>query len=518
MSKLRVRGDLELLFQELLKAVETRESSGKLNIDIKGITYDSRQVEPGYLFVAIRGFKADGHEYICQAYERGAAAVVMERKAFLPPGMAWAMVRDTRYALAALSTRFYGNPSVKMKMIGVTGTNGKTTTTNLLATVLRATGCKVGLIGTIHNKIGDRVLPVKHTTPESTDLQRLFSDMYKEDVKTCVMEVSSHALALHRVDGCDFDVTVFTNLTQDHLDFHRDMEEYLKAKIKLFRGLAAPSEKKGTKYAVINTDDTYAPQFIKAADGTVCTYGIKNPADVWAKDIKMDAGGVSFTVDGKWGKCPLNLKITGLFNVYNALAAYTAAAVLEVPPKIIKEVLENTRGVPGRFELVGVGQDFAVIVDYAHTPDGLDNILKTARQLAKGRLITVFGCGGDRDRTKRPLMGGIAARSSDYVLITSDNPRTEDPLKIIDDIEAGVRPVAKGSYTVEPDRRRAIRLAVGMARAGDVIVIAGKGHEDYQIIGSQRLPFDDRKEAESALMDKQDVGSVYGHKKENGLL
>ena len=507
-----------MLFQELLEAVETRETSGKLNISIKGITYDSRQVKPGYLFVAIKGFKADGHEYISQAYGRGAVAVVMERKAILPPGMAWALVHDCRYALACLSTRFYDNPSARMKMIGVTGTNGKTTVTNLLADVFEATGCKVGLIGTIHNKIGDKILPVKHTTPESTDLQRLFSDMSKEEVEACVMEVSSHALALHRVDGCEFDVAVFTNLTQDHLDFHRDMEEYLKAKIKLFSGLAAPSEKKGAKFAVINTDDTYAPQFIKATGGTVCTYGIKNPADVWAKDIKVDAGGVSFTVDGKWGKCPLNLKITGLFNVYNALAAYAAAAVLEVPPKIIKEALENTCGVPGRFELVGDGQDFAVIVDYAHTPDSLDNILKTARQLAKGRLITVFGCGGDRDRTKRPLMGGIAARSSDYVVITSDNPRTEDPLKIIDDIEAGVRSTAKGSYTVEPDRRRAIRLAVRMAHAGDVVVIAGKGHEDYQIIGRKKLPFDDRREVESALRDKQDLESIYGHKKENRLL
>lgn len=491
-----------MLFRELLEVVEIRAAGGDLNSAITGIAYDSRQVKPGFLFVAVKGFRADGHDYIRQAVEQGAAAVVVEREVGLPAGTAWAVAPDTRRALALLSSRFFGNPSARMKLIGVTGTNGKTTTTNLLAAVLTAAGQRVGLIGTIHNRIGHRILPVKHTTPESTDLQQLLGEMAGEGVNACVMEVSSHALALHRVDGCEFDVAVFTNLTQDHLDFHRDMEEYLESKLKLFSGLAAPGQKKGVKYAVINADDAGAERFKKAAGGTVYTYGVKGPADVWAENIRVGARGVHFTVRGKWGRCPLNLKITGLFNVYNALGAFTASAAMGVPTEIIRDALESTRGVPGRFELVDSGQDFAVIVDYAHTPDGLENILKTARQIAEGRLITVFGCGGDRDRAKRPLMGEIAARYSDYAVLTSDNPRTEDPLKIIDEIEEGVRPAAeKGRYAVEPDRRRAIRLAVGMAQRGDVVMIAGKGHEDYQIIGTQKLPFDDRQEAAAALRE-----------------
>jgi len=491
-----------LLFVELLQGVEVRDTGGDPGVEIMGITCDSRQVEPGFLFVAIKGFKTDGHEYVNQAREKGAAAVVLERETALLSGAAWALVPDTRRALALLSARFFGNPSAGIKVVGVTGTNGKTTTTNLLATVMEVAGRKTGLIGTIHNRIGDRILPVKHTTPESTDLQSLLHDMAAEGVDICVMEVSSHALALHRVDGCEFDVAIFTNMTRDHLDFHRDMDEYLKAKLKLFSGLAAPGEKKDQKYAVINADDPHADHFVRAAGGRVYTYGIIAPADARARDVRVNVGGVRFTVVGKWGTCPLEFRITGLFNVYNALAAFTAAAAMDVPVAVIKEALEKVRGVPGRFELVDAGQDFTVIVDYAHTPDGLENVLKTARQITERRLITVFGCGGDRDRTKRPLMGEIAVRYSDYAIITSDNPRTEDPLKIIDDVEAGVRPVAgKNGYTVEPDRRRAIRLAVEKACRGDVVVIAGKGHEDYQIIGGGKFPFDDHREAEAAIRD-----------------
>lgn len=488
-----------MLFRELLEAVEVLSTGGDPNTVITGITYDSRQVQPGFLFVAVKGYKFDGHEYISKALALGAAAVVVERKDELLPVMSWALVHDTRRALALLSARFFGNPSARLKMIGVTGTNGKTTTTNLIASILSGAGHKVGLIGTIHNKIGDRVFPVKHTTPESTDLQALLGEMTAEGVDTCVMEVSSHALALHRVEGCEFDAAVFTNLTQDHLDFHRDMEEYRDVKKRLFSGLSAPGVK-AQKCSILNADDPSAKDLIEGAGGTVFTYGIKCPADVQAEDILVTARGARFTAAGRWGRCTLNLKMTGLFNVYNALAAYTASAALGVPVDVIKASLEAARGVPGRFELVDAGQDFAVVVDYAHTPDGLENILKTAKEVAGGRLITVFGCGGDRDRTKRPQMGAIAARYSDFAVITSDNPRTEDPLAIIQEIEQGLRPDAeKEKYTVEPDRRLAIRLAVGMARPGDVVVIAGKGHEDYQIIGTQKLPFDDRLEAAGVL-------------------
>ncbi|TEB05834.1 UDP-N-acetylmuramoyl-L-alanyl-D-glutamate--L-lysine ligase [Pelotomaculum schinkii] len=489
-----------MLFQELLKSVEVHAADGPQNTVLTGITYDSRKVEPGFLFVAVQGFKHDGAEYIPQAVEKGAVAVVAQKAVTVPPNVAWALVADSRQALALMSASFYGNPSTNMRMVGVTGTNGKTTTTNLIASVLDEAGRKTGLVGTIHNRIGARKLVVSHTTPESTDLQELLHEMATEQVSDCVMEVSSHALALHRVDGCEFDTAVFTNLTQDHLDFHPDMQSYLEAKQALFRKLAEPGAKRG-KCAVVNADDAYAGSIIEAAAGVeVYTYGIKTSADVRAEDIDVSARGVSFTVTGKWGRCPLDLRITGLFNVYNTLAAFTACAAMGIPVEVIKKALEGMPGVPGRFELVDAGQDFAVIVDYAHTPDGLENVLKTAREITTGKLITVFGCGGDRDRTKRPLMGRIAAGYSDYMLVTSDNPRTEAPLDIIRDIEKGLEPVAENnSYTVEPDRRRAIQLAVRMAQKGDVVVIAGKGHEDYQIIGTQKYPFDDRSEAAAAL-------------------
>ncbi|MDD4237410.1 MAG: UDP-N-acetylmuramoyl-L-alanyl-D-glutamate--2,6-diaminopimelate ligase [Desulfotomaculaceae bacterium] len=493
-----------MLFQELLKSVEVHAKDGPQGTVLTGITHDSRKVRPGFLFIAVQGFKHDGNEYIHQAVEKGAVAVVAEKVASIPSTVAWALVADSRQALALMSASFYGNPTTNMRMLGVTGTNGKTTTTNLIAAVLDEAGHKTGLIGTIHNRIGARKLLVSHTTPESADLQELLHEMVTERVSDCVMEVSSHALALHRVDGCEFDMAVFTNLTQDHLDFHHDMQSYLEAKQVLFRKLAEPGAKRG-KCAVVNTDDAYAGSIIEAASGVeVHTYGIKNFADVRAEDVSVGARGVSFTVIGKWGRWPLDLRITGLFNVYNTLAAFTACAAMGIPVEVIKKALEGMQGVPGRFELVDAGQDFAVIVDYAHTPDGLDNVLKTAREITEGKLITVFGCGGDRDRTKRPLMSGIAAGYSDYILVTSDNPRTEAPLDIIRDIEKGLEPVAqKGSYTVEPDRRRAIRLAVAMARKGDVVVIAGKGHENYQIIGTQKYPFDDRSEALVALKELQ---------------
>lgn len=492
-----------MILRELLEAVEVLSMGGDLNVAITGITYDSRQVQPGFLFVAVKGFKSDGHDYIQESLALGAAAVVVERREALLPGVSWAVVPDTRRALALLSARFFGNPSAGLKMIGVTGTNGKTTTTNLIASILNYAGLKVGLIGTIHNKIGDRILPVKNTTPESTDLQALLKEMAAEGVEACVMEVSSHALALHRVEGCEFDLAVFTNLSQDHLDFHRDMEEYRDVKKKLFSSLAQPGVKT-QKYAVLNADDPSSVHLIEGAGGTVFTYGIKGEADVMAQDIRVTARGASFIVAGRWGRCRLDLKMTGLFNVYNALAAYTAAAALGVSAVVIKTALEAAVGVPGRFELVDAGQDFAVVVDYAHTPDGLENILKTAREINGGRLITVFGCGGDRDRTKRPQMGAIAARYSDFAVITSDNPRTEEPLAIIRDIEEGMKSGPAGAkYCVEPDRRQAIQLAIGMAGTGDVVVIAGKGHEDYQIVGSQRFPFDDRLEAAAALKKRE---------------
>lgn len=491
-----------MLFGELVRGLPYLEMGGNMETEVKGIAYDSRQVRPGYVFVAVEGFSTDGHRFINQALGAGAVAVVMQKEVSLPSDVAYVRVADSRLALAHLSARFYGYPCQKLKIIGVTGTNGKTTTTHLLMAIYKKAGEKVGLIGTIANWIGERRLPVTHTTPESLDLQRLLAEMVAEGVTTVVMEVSSHALALNRVAGCAFNCGVFTNITQDHLDFHKDMEDYLAAKAKLFRELGAGGK---AALAVINADDPRSGKIKAACRVPVYTYGLSQQAEVRAEDIKVTPRGVSFTALTPWGKARVNLKLTGHFNVYNALAALTASVADGVPLQLAVQALEGVEGVRGRFELVDCGQDFSVIVDYAHTPDGLENVLHTARQITSGRLICLFGCGGDRDRAKRPLMGEIAARLSDLPIITSDNPRTEDPLQIIAQIEEGVKRV-RLDYLVVPDRREAIRLAIKEARAGDTVLIAGKGHEDYQIIGTTKYPFDDREEVIKALNEVRGRG------------
>lgn len=489
-----------MLLSDLLAGLPVLEVSRVPDRQIQGIAYDSRQVKENYLFVAIKGFKTDGHLYVQDAVERGACALVLQEDVPTPEGISRILVSDTRKFLALLSARFYGYPARKMKMVGVTGTNGKTTTTNLISAVYREHGLKTGLIGTIENRIGERVLPVERTTPESTDLQKLLAEMADEVVQTVVMEVSSHALVLDRVKECEFDTAVFTNITQDHLDFHGDMQEYLRAKGLLFAGLGKEAHKTGVKHAVINSDDRAAEQLIKDCSVPVITYGMKPPADLIAQNVKVTARGVSFEITTEdQQKTQFNLSLTGKFNVYNTLAAVAVGLADDIPLKTIKKALEGVPGVPGRFELVDRGQEFAVVVDYAHTPDGLENVLSTARDITTGKLITVVGCGGDRDRAKRPLMGGIAVRMSDLAVITSDNPRSEPPLAIIEDIMAGVRKIAGAKYKVIPDRREAIRQAVREAGPGDVVVIAGKGHEDYQIVGDRRLHFDDRQEAAAAL-------------------
>ncbi len=476
---------------------------------VTGIAYDSRRVERDFLFVAVKGFKTDGHLYIQDAVNRGAAAVVTEQDLPVPGDAVRITASDTRRLLPLLSARFFGAPSRKMKMVGVTGTNGKTTTTNLIETIFRAHGVKTGLIGTIQNRIGNRALAVEHTTPESTDLQSLLAEMTGAGVEAVIMEVSSHALALHRVDQCEFDTAVFTNLTQDHLDFHGSMEDYLAAKLVLFEQLGRDAVKTGPKRAVVNADDPVAKRIIAACTVPVTTYGIKRRADISATDVKISTRGVSFTAVLEGDAMSLNLKMTARFNVYNALAAIAAGVAAGIPPAVIKGALEGVSGVPGRFELVDRGQSFAVVIDYAHTPDGLENVLSTAREVAKGKVIAVFGCGGDRDRTKRPLMGEIAARLSSLAVVTSDNPRSENPLTIINDIMVGVQRVPEAAYLVLPDRREAIEKAIRAAGPGDVVVIAGKGHEDYQIIGDRRLHFDDREEAAVVLdniVDGEDAG------------
>jgi len=489
-----------LFLNELIKNINVLQIDGDDRIEIKGIAYSSNTVKEGFLFVAVPGFNTDGHLYINQAVRAGAVAVLlMQKDTPVPRGVTRVLVDNSRIALAQVSAAYYGFPSRQMRVVGVTGTNGKTTTTTLISSIYRSAGCKTGLIGTIANYIGDKKLDVRHTTPESTDLQKLLRDMVDNNVSVAVIEVSSHGLALERVTGCEYDIGVFTNLTQDHLDFHRDMEDYFCAKMKLFKNIGR-GVKKQPKYIVVNRDDPYADRIILAANVPVVTYGLSGRADIRARNVKNLDRGSSFEVEGDFGSISLNIKLAGRFNVYNALAAFAVGLLDGFDPRFVADTLAGIDSVPGRFELIDRGQDFTVVVDYAHTPDGLENILKSARAITKGRLIVVFGCGGDRDRTKRPVMGEIAGRYCELPIVTSDNPRTEDPLVIIEDVVAGLKKIlTPDRYRVIPDRREAIREAIREAKKGDTVVLAGKGHENYQIIGRRKMHFDDHEEAEKLL-------------------
>lgn len=481
--------------QEVLRGLQPFETRGDVLREITGIQYDSRQVAPGNLFVCIPGLKTDGHNFVPQAVAAGAVALLVERDVATDQGVAVVKVADTRKALPVVASNFYGAPSRDLRVIGVTGTNGKTTTTHLVAAILEEAGFPVGLIGTLYARWGGVQEAIANTTPESVDLERFFHKVRREGGKYVVMEVSSHALDLGRVDQIDFDVALFTNLTQDHLDYHHTLEDYLRAKLVLFRMLDGSRG----KLAVINADDPHSSDFSRAARCRTITYGLGRGAEVRAVDVNVESSGSAFTAVWPGGSLPIALKLAGNFNVYNALAAIAFALGEGIEPAIIKQGLERVAGVPGRFESVACGQDFTVIVDYAHTPDGLKNILQTAQRMARGRIITVFGCGGDRDRGKRPLMGEIAARYSDFTIVTSDNPRTEEPMAIIEDILPGVNRVKDCSYAVVVDRREAIRQAVSMAAKDDIVIIAGKGHETYQLVKGEVFPFDDREVAREFL-------------------
>lgn len=484
--------------RQLVSEISVREVVGNLDVEISGVQYDSRIVAPGDLFVAIPGNCTDGHLFTDQAVASGAAALLLDRPVPVPSGVTVVITDNTRKGLALTSAQFYGHPTDCLTTVGVTGTNGKTTTTHLVEAVCQEAGWRTGLIGTIQNRIDTEPITTSHTTPESKDLQELLARMVHAGVQVVSLEVSSHALELERVTGCEFDVTVFTNLTQDHLDFHPDMKAYFEAKAKLFAGLK-PQRKAGRKTAVINADDPRGIEMAGRTTSRVIFYGVREPAEVLAHAIKLEPGGASFTIRYGSGEIGLNLKLTGMFSVYNSLAAFAVGLALGIEPSVIKSALEKVKGVPGRFELVDAGQPFSVIVDYAHTPDSLENMLTAAREFAQRRIIVVFGCGGDRDRGKRPLMGKIAVRHADLAIITSDNPRTEDPAAIIRDIKAGLDVVDTVRYRVVPDRRQAITEAVAEAVAGDIVIIAGKGHEPYQIIGREYRPFDDRLVAAEAL-------------------
>lgn len=468
------------------------------NPEITSIENDNRKCKPGSLFVCINGYTVDGHDYAKSAVENGAKAILAERPLDLDD-IPVIVVRDTKRAMAVLADAFYGHPTQKLRLIGITGTNGKTTTSHLLEKIFRDQKQKTGLIGTMYTKIADQIFETKNTTPDSVTLQQAFFKMTEANVETAIMEVSSHALELGRVHGCDYDIAVFTNLTQDHLDFHVTMERYQQAKSLLFSQLGNAYYEDHPKFAVLNADDQATEDFIKYTAATIITYGIDKAADLVAKDIEVTAQGTAFTLEFAEQQRKVQLKLMGKFSVYNVLAAISTAICAGVSLDESIQSIEGISGVSGRFELVSAGQEFPVIVDYAHTPDGLENVLKTVQEFAKKKIFVVVGCGGDRDKTKRPIMARISCKLATDPIFTSDNPRSEDPAQILRDMEAGVVGL---KYQIIEDRREAIQYAVKQAEAEDVIVIAGKGHETYQLIGDQVLHFDDREEATTAIINK----------------
>lgn len=467
--------------KELLKGVNYRIISGSEDIDINKIEYDSRKIEKGDLFFCIEGFKVDGHNFAAKALEKGAAAIVCQKDLALSTSAAVIKIEDTRKGLALAASTFYDEPWKKLKMIGITGTNGKTTSTYMIKAILEEAGSKVGLIGTIANYVGDEKVPSHRTTPESLELHELFRKMVDSGVTHCIMEVSSHSLSLDRVYGIEFSQSIFSNLTQDHLDFHETFENYYNAKLMLF---------KSSINSIINIDDEYGKRVYKDVQNNRITYSIENSSDLKAKNIVMHSRGIEFDLVYKNENTHVNLNIPGRYNIYNALGSAAACLNEGIGFEAINKGLEKAV-VPGRCEIVtkNYNLDYEIIVDYAHSPDSLENILTTVREFTKGRLISVFGCGGDRDKTKRPIMGEIASRLSDITIITSDNPRTEEPNTIIKEIIKGV---AKDNYVVIESRREAIKKAMALAKKDDIIVIAGKGHEDYQELKDKVIHFDER--------------------------
>lgn len=477
---------------EVLQGVNTLAFTLSPDTDITSITCDSRKVEAGTLFVCISGTVVDGHDFAATALEKGAIGIVVERDLGLPHQI---IAENTRLAWSYISANWFHHPSEKLHLVGVTGTNGKTTTVCLLKSILEAAGYKVGLVGTIQNMIGDRVLPAARTTPDTYELQSLFALMVAEGCTHCVMEVSSHALDQHRVGCCTFDVGVFTNLTQDHLDYHGTMENYMLAKKQLFQI---------SRHAVLNADDPWCASLEEGLGANVAHFSIKNNhAHFVAKNICYKPDGVRFELITPDTIGRVKLHIPGEFSVYNGMAAAAAALTLGIPFETVVDALRVAIGVKGRAEIVPTEQDFTVIIDYAHTPDGLENICKTLKACCAGRLVTVFGCGGDRDRTKRPKMGAVAAALSDYVVVTSDNPRSENPAAIIEDILGGMQGT-KTPFTVIENRIDAIHYAVQNAKAGDTVLLAGKGHETYQILATGTIHLDEREVVAQALQNREE--------------
>jgi UDP-N-acetylmuramoyl-L-alanyl-D-glutamate--2,6-diaminopimelate ligase len=490
--------------RDVLRRVEAQLSPEAAELEIRQVACDSRKLKARGLFFALHGAKADGNAFIRDAVSRGAAAIVSEDAPpkILPASIAWVQVREARKALAIAAANFFNRPASALQLVAVTGTNGKTTTTSIIDSIVKASGAKTGLFGTIayHTPLGD--YPAPNTTPESVDLQSFFAEIRDAGGKFAVLEASSHSLMMDRLWGCYFAAAVFTNLTREHMDYHKTFEEYFAAKKRLFEGTGAGTP----EVAVINTDDEYGKKLAGLAKSTV-TYGLTSNADITTKKFQLTFNGLSFTAQTPNGKLEITSPLVGRINVYNILAAIGAAQALDISNQAIEAGIRNLASVAGRFERVDRGQPYLVIVDYAHTDDALENLIRTARELTpKGRVITLFGCGGQKDRTKRPIMGEASGRLSDLTILTNDNPRMEDPLKIINDIIVGLQKTS-GKYLIELDREKAIGLALDESRAGDIVLLAGKGHETSQILGDRTLEWSDKEAAARALEERGYSGS-----------
>lgn len=491
----------KMTLTDLLKPLQIVKMEGLAAGEVGGLTYSSERTVPGDLFFALDGRFHQGWRYAGEAVKKGAIGAVVPLECPIK-GIPLVRVTDVRLAMALAADRFYGHPSNSFRLVGVTGTNGKTTTAHMIDSLFRERGKVTGLLGTVGCHIDGRNYPVRATTPEAVELQEKMALMADAGATHVTMEVSSHALEQNRVAGCSFGIAVLTNITGEHLDFHRTFEAYLAAKTKLFARLGWPhGDRRGPYVAVLNADDPHCDYVKKWTAGQVITYGIAGKADVRAVNIQKEEGGLSFTVDSFRGNRVIRIPLKGRFNVYNALAAICVGLVENLTLEEIGGSLSRFCGVAGRFEAVEAGQDYMVVVDYAHTPDGLENVIRAAREMTGNRVITVFGCGGERDRSKRPLMGEAAGRHSDLAILTDDNPRGEDPAGIIADVRPGLerfRP-AEG-YRVIPDRRKAIAAAIGAAARGDLVLIAGKGHEEEQVYGNRVLPFSDRRVAGELIL------------------
>ena len=472
------------------------EVIGQKDVNVTGISYDSRKTKPGDIFFCMHGQHTDGEKFVNSAIENGAVAIFSDKRLELNNRATLVVVPEITLALAYVSSKFYSYPSEKLKIIGVTGTNGKTTITYLLESIFNTAGISCGVIGTINYRIGKEIFPAENTTPQAPDLQKFLSTAAEKKVEVIVMEVSSHSLALNRVAYTKFHTGIFTNLTRDHLDFHKTFEEYFNAKAKLFELVE--------KFAIINIDDPWGEKLLSIIKCPVVTYGILNKnSDFTITELRRNLFTSFYVLNSKNGeKIKIRTSLIGEYNLYNVLSAVICALNFGIQPEDIKKGIENIRTVPGRLEKVECGQKFTVLVDYAHTDDALKNVLTTLNKLPHKKIITVFGCGGDRDRSKRPLMGEVAVNLSDYVIITSDNPRSENPEKIILDIEVGIHRTGKSNYEIIIDRELAIKRALSMAEESDIVLLAGKGHESYQIIGDQKIHFDDREIARNFLLSK----------------